>query len=268
MTDANRPNDARRAYPWATALVTGASSGIGEAVVRRLAEHGVACVVVARRTERLEALAGELRGIEVLAADLTSTAGLAAVAERLTDEDRPIDLLVNNAGFGTSGRLVDLDPDRLAREVALNIEAVVRLTRAALPPMIGRRRGWILNVSSVAGFQASPGLAVYGATKSFVTSFTEAIREELRDTGIGVTALCPGLTRTEFQDVSSAGGRTAHFPAFAWMTADEVAQRALDDCARGRTLSIPGALNKVLVAGSSILPRSLVRRVVGRTVDH
>jgi len=252
---------------WSTALVTGASAGIGEAFVRQLGVEGVHCVVVARRVDRLDALAAEVSNVEVLQADLTTPEGLAAVSARLADVSQPIDLLVNNAGFGTSGRLVELDPERLSREIALNVEAVVRLTRAAVPPMIERHRGWVLNVSSVAGFQAAPGLAVYGATKAFVTSFTEALVGELRGTGVHATALCPGLTRTEFQSVSSAGQRSASFPDFAWMTAEQVARRALRDCRAGRVLSIPGPLNKMLVAGSQALPRSLVRRLTAYAVS-
>lgn len=249
---------------WRSALVTGASSGIGEALVRRLAAQGVACTVVARRADRLAALAAELPGIEPLVADLTTADGVARVAERVGDADRPLDLVVNNAGFGTSGRFQDLDPDRLAREIALNVEAVVRLTRAALPPMLARREGHVLNVSSVAGFQAAPGLAVYAATKSFVTAFGESVHEELRGSGVTVTTLCPGLTRTEFQSVSSSAERSARFPGLAWMSADQVAARALRDVRRGRVLSIPGPLYRLLVAGSGALPRSVVRRSVGR----
>ena len=232
-------------FPFRSALVTGASSGIGEAFTRLLAGAGIPTVVVARRAERLLALQAELPGIEVLVADLTTEVGLRAVLD-------------------TSGSFVDLEPSRLSREVALNVDAVVRISHAALGPMTERGRGWLLNVSSVAGFQAAPGLAVYGATKSFVTTFSEAIHEEVRPRGVVVTAVCPGLTRTEFQLVSSSGARSARFPAFAWMTAEAVAGRALRDGARGRALSIPGTLNRALVMVSPGLPRSVVRRSSGR----
>src|SRR5262245_1105935 len=157
-------------YPFRSALVTGASSGIGEAMVRRLAADGVSTVVVARRDARLRSLAGELDGVDVLAGDLADADAVAEVSRRVADEDRPIDLLVNNAGFGTSGLVAELDADRLADEIRVNVLALTLVTKAALPSMIERRRGWILNVGSVAGFQAVPRLAVYAATKAYVTS--------------------------------------------------------------------------------------------------
>jgi short-subunit dehydrogenase len=195
--------------------------------------------------------------IEVLPADLSAKDDLARVADRARD----VDLLVNNAGFGTSGRFADADPDRVQREIELNVMAVVALARAALVGMVARDRGWICNVSSVAGFQPAPNLAVYAATKAFVTSFTEGLHEELRGTGVSATALCPGLTRTEFQAVSNPTGRTRTTPEFAWMTADEVAVSGLADTAAGRAVSVPGLPNKALVTATSILPRSLVRRL-------
>jgi short-subunit dehydrogenase len=250
-------------YPFRTALVTGASSGIGEAMVRRLAAADVATVVVARRTTRLEGLAGELPGVEVLTADLTAEDDLAAVAERLSDRRRPVDLLVNNAGFGTSSTVVELPPARLDAEIRLNVLALTVLTRAALPVMVERRRGWILNVSSVAGFQPVPGLAVYAATKAYVTSFTESLHEELRGSGVRATALCPGLTRTDFIEISSGPDVETRYPAVAWLTADEVAAEGLRDAARGRAVSVPGLHYRALVAGADFVPRGLKRRMAG-----
>jgi hypothetical protein len=251
-------------------LVTGASSGIGEAMVRRLAGAGVATVVVARRVSRLKGLAKELTdepgAVEVLAADLSSRSGLARVADRLTDPDRPVDLLVNNAGFGTSGRVAEIDPDRLRAEIGVNVLALTVLTRAALSVMMARRRGWILNVSSVASFQPAPGLAVYAATKAYVTSFTEALHEELRGSGVRATVLCPGLTRTEFIEVSRGSNPAtteASYPAMAWLSADEVAGEGLADIARGKALSVPGPQYKALVATSGFVPRGMMRRMSG-----
>jgi uncharacterized protein len=246
---------------WRTALVTGASSGIGEALARRLAADGVQVVAVARREDRLRALADEVPPgtIEVLPADLVAKEDLVRVADRARD----VDLLVNNAGFGTSGRFADADPDRVQREIELNVIAVVQLARAALDGMVARDRGWICNVSSVVGFQPAPNLTVYAATKAFVTSFTEGLHEELRGTGVSATALCPGLTRTEFQSVSNPTGRTRTTPKFAWMTADEVAAIGLADTAAGRAVSVPGLPNKALVTATSLLPRALVRRLAG-----
>lgn len=250
-------------HPWKSALVTGASSGIGEAIARRLLADSATVVAVARRRDRLEALAAAHAGVEVLAADLTSAEGLAAVEARLTDDARPIDLLVNNAGFGTSGRFVDTEADRLDEEVGLNVVALTRLSRVALGPMVARGRGWLLNVSSLAGFQTGPNMAVYAATKAYVTSLTEALHEELRGTGVSATALCPGLTRTEFQQVSNSEGQTRKAPAFAWMSADDVAAMALDAMAHNRAIAIPGTVNKSMAMASSLAPRALVRRVSG-----
>ena len=246
-------------FPFRRALVTGASSGIGEAFAVQLATAGVPVVAVARRGDRLDGLAHRHAVIEPLVADLTTAEGVAAVCARIASGD--IDLVVNNAGFGTSGSFVELDVDRLHREIELNVVALTRISHAALAALVPMQRGWLLNVSSVAGFQPAPGLAVYAATKSFVTSLTEALHEEVRSSGVQVCALCPGLTRTEFQSVSSAGDRSSSFPAFAWKPAEFMAERALSDLLAGRALSIPGLFNRLLVAGSSALPRSVVRRV-------
>ncbi|MEO5724896.1 MAG: SDR family oxidoreductase [Ilumatobacteraceae bacterium] len=252
-----------RTFPFTSALITGASSGIGEAMSRLLGEAGVPQVVVARRTDRLEQLAGAYPGVEVLGADLTTPGGIAAVEARIIDERRPIDLVVNNAGFGTSGAFVDLDPDRLDDEVRLNVGALTRLSRAALGVMVPRRRGYLLNVSSVVSFQPGPLLAVYAATKAYVTSLSESLHEEVRGTGVKVTALCPGLTRTEFQSVSNSGDLSARLPSYVWQTAAEVAEVGLRDVATGKALSIPGTVNKTMVAASGITPRGVVRRMAG-----
>jgi uncharacterized protein len=248
-------------YPFTSALITGASSGIGLAMAERLGRAGIPQVVVARRVDRLEELAAKYPGVEVLAADLTSVDGLSAVAARVVDEDHPIDLVVNNAGFGTSGEFHELDSQRLDKEVRLNIAALTRISRAALGVMVARGRGYLLNVSSVAGFQPAPRLAVYAATKAYVTSLSESLHEEVRGRGVHVTALCPGLTHTEFQNVSRTDSYSGQFPSFVWMSADEVAETGLRDVAKGRALSIPGALNKTLVAASGITPNGLARRV-------
>ena len=250
-------------YPFTSALVTGASSGIGEAMVHLLGEAGIAQVVVARRVDRLDELAARYSGVEVLVADLTTVKGVNAVVRRVTDAERPVDLVVNNAGFGTSGDFHAIDPDRLADEIALNVAALTRISRAALGMMVTRRSGYLLNVSSVAGFQPAPKLAVYAATKAYVTSLTESLHEEVRGTGVHVTVLCPGLTRTEFQSVSNTDSYTHQFPSFVWTSAADVAEAALRDVAKGHALSIPGALNKAMVAASGVAPRGLARRIAG-----
>jgi uncharacterized protein len=248
-------------YPFASALVTGASSGIGEALVHELGKARVPTVLVARRAQRLEALAEQHPGCEVLVADLGTPEGQALVADRVRSESEQVDLVVNNAGFGTSGRFHELDADRLAAEIELNVLALTRLSHAALSVMVPRRRGWLLNVSSVASFQPGPRMAVYAATKAFVTSLTESLHEEVRHDGVKVTALCPGLTRTEFQEVASADQFADQYPDFVWSTAEEVARSALDAVIAGKTLAVPGLLNKSLAVATGVAPRGLARRI-------
>lgn len=250
-------------YPFTSALVTGASSGIGAEMARLLGEARIPTVLVARRVGRLEEIADLYDDFEVLEADLGTPDGRDLVVERITDADRPVDLVVNNAGFGTSGVFHELDVNRLEDEIALNITTLTTLSHAALSVMVPRRRGYLLNVSSVASFQAAPGLAVYSATKAYVTSLTEALHEEVRGTGVHVTALCPGLTKTEFQARSNTSSYSATYPDFVWTSAESVAAAGLSDVARNHTLSVPGALYKGLVAASNITPRFISRRVSG-----
>ena len=250
--------------PFSHALVTGASSGIGESIAHKLGKAGVGMVLVARRKDRLDAIAAKYPNVEVLAADLTTDTGLGAVLERLRDVTRPqIDLVVNNAGFGTSGQFVSADAERLSREISLNINALTRISHEAVRQMLPRGRGYLLNVSSIASFQPGPDLAVYSATKAFVTSLTEALHEELRGSGIRVTALCPGLTHTEFQSISNTTGLESKFPEFAWMSADDVARDGLRAVADGKAICVPGVVNKSLVSTSKLTPRALTRRIAG-----
>ena len=248
-------------YPFRTALVTGASSGIGEVMVGRLASAGVEVVVVARREDRLVALAERHDGIEVLVADLTTVDGVEATAERLGDPSRPVDLVVNNGGFGTNGLFHELDVDRLADEVGLNVGALTRLSHAALAAMVPRGRGWLLNVSSVASFQPAPRLAVYAATKAYVTSLTESLHEEVAGSGVHVTALCPGLTKTEFQSVSNTEQYADQFPGIAWTSPDDVVRSGLDAVVANRTLAVPGLQYKLMSAATNVTPRWLRRRM-------
>lgn len=249
-------------FPFRRALVTGASSGIGEAMSRQLLQAGVPVVAVARRRERLEQLRSHGE-VEVLAADLGQADGVAAVAQRIAADAAPVDLVVNNAGFGTSGWFHEQDPNRFAAEVDLNITALTRLAHAALATMIPRGRGYLMNVSSVASFQPGPKLAVYSATKAYVTSLTEALHEECRGTGVKVTALCPGLTKTEFQSISNTQGYETQFPALAWTDVEMVARTGLADVARGRALSVPGVVYKTLVSTSQVTPGFVARRLGG-----
>ncbi len=242
--------------------MTGASSGIGDAFARRLAAEGTSLVLVARRAERLEALAAELAvPAEVVPADLADAEGVRLVEKRLASTTDPVDLLVNNAGFGTSGPFVESDVEREDEEIRLNVLALVRLTRAALPGLVQRGAGAIVNVASVAGFQASPNNATYGATKAFVLAFTEAVAEEVRGTGVGIQVLAPGFTRTEFQ--STADYDTSRLPAAAWQTPEQVVGESLAALAKGKVVCVPGRQNKLLVGSTALLPRVAKRRIAG-----
>jgi short-subunit dehydrogenase len=240
------------------ALVTGASAGLGEEFARQLAQRGNDLVLVARDQARLEALAKELEALgvnaEVLSADLTDPEQLGRVEERV----RTVDVLVNNAGFGSFGAFHTLDLDVETREIDLNVTALVRLTHAALAGMVARGRGGVLNVSSLASFQPGPMNATYGATKAFVTMFTEAVHEECKGTGVAVTALCPGFTHTEFQERASVPANEV--PGIMWQNPPEVVKAGLDGLAKNRAIVIPGAVNKVLGNLSAVSPHAISRR--------
>jgi short-subunit dehydrogenase len=254
-----------RRSPTRYAWVTGASVGLGAAFARRLARDGYDLRLVARNRRQLEQLADELHdahGVraEAVPADLTDAAALREV-ERALAHDAHLDLLVNNAGFGTIGAFATLDADREEDEIRLNVVALARLTRAALPGLVRRGHGGVINVSSMAALQPAPYNATYGATKAFVNSFTEALHEELRGTGVRVMALCPGFTRTEFQE--RAGIDTSGIPALAWMSAEEVVDAALSGFARGQVVLVPGFSNWAMSGVTAALPRAVVRRVLG-----
>lgn len=247
------------------AVVTGASTGLGRAFAERLATDGYDLLVVARSQERLEQLAAYLgkrhrAAVEVLVADLTRRKALRAVEERIA-ELSDLALLVNNAGFGTAGPFAELDPDAEEDEIRLNVIALARLTRAALPGMLARDRGAIINVSSMAGFQPGPFSATYAATKAYVTSFTESLAEELRESSVRVQALCPGFTRTEFQD--RAGLDVSGLPEIAWMSAEEVVDSSLAALLRGEVVHVPGRANRVAASLLGFAPRAALRRVAG-----
>lgn len=254
--------------PWRHAVVTGASSGIGEAVAMELAVLGVGLTLVARRAAKLEQLAHRLRGkgapfVDVVVADLLTEEGLAAVEAVLTAEEPPVDLLVNNAGVGTAGPFGDLPLGPELDEVALNVTTVVRLTHTAVGAMRVRGRGAIMNVSSLASYQPAPASATYAATKAFVTSFSESLHEELRGSGVTVTAVLPGFTRTEFH-LHLDPAVSAKVPRPLWMTARTVAISAVADTAAGRALSVPGWTYKVLTFLITPLPRNARRWLAGR----
>ena len=238
------------------ALVTGASSGIGEVFARRLTRDGFSLILVARRREQLEQLAGELGGAEILQADLTLESDLANVEARIAAEPG-LELLVNNAGFGTKGRFWETSLDGQDRMHRLHVMATMRLTRAALAGMVPRRRGGVINVSSVAAFGQSPGNISYCATKAWMNSFTEGLDLELRGAGspVRVQALCPGFTVTGFHDAMgmSRGG----IPGWLWMRAEDVVDASLRGLQRGKLFVVPGAIYKCVVALEKLAPRVL-----------
>ena len=245
------------------ALVTGASAGIGEAFAERLASDGWNLCIVARRRDRLEELARALRKrhevrVDVVVADLTDTADLHRL-ERRVARDASLELLINNAGMADFGRFIDRERDREEAEIRLNVLAVVRLTHAALPGMVRRKRGAVINVSSAAALLPGPWFAVYSACKAFLNTFTEAVHFELDGTGIRMQVLCPGLTRTEIFD--SAGADVSSLPDFMWMSASEVVDQSLAALERGTVVCVPGLTNQALTSLSGLLPHEASGRI-------
>lgn len=245
------------------ALVTGASSGIGEAFARRLARDGRNVGLVARRADRLEALAGEIareHNVEAHAfpMDLTKTGAGADLAAAIDGRGLTVDWLVNNAGFGTAGRFDQLPLGKELEEVQLNVAALVELTGRFVPGMVARTRGAIINVASVGAFAPSPYMATYCATKAFILSFTEAIAAELRDTGVKVLCVCPGFTRTAFQDVAAVDASAV--PSFAWMSPDDVADQAVRGVGRGPVL-VNGFMNSMMARMIRFMPHALTSRM-------
>jgi short-subunit dehydrogenase len=248
------------------ALVTGASSGIGLEFARALRRRGMTLVLVARRADRLRSLAEQLgSGADVLAlpTDLTAPEGVGALVGELRARGLAIDLLVNNAGMGHTGRFSEQKPAVIREMLALNITAVVELTQAFLPDMLRRGQGAIVNVASNAAFQPVPFLNVYAATKAFVLSFTEGLAEEVKGTGIKVQALCPGITATEFLDVAEthSGLLVRRMPM---MTAEDVVAASLAGLERGRVRVVAGFANRALATLQRFVPNAVVRRVSGQ----
>jgi short-subunit dehydrogenase len=250
---------------WRRALVTGSSAGIGEALARRLAAEGVALVLVARRRERLEHLAAELRSlgapdVEVLPADLADAAALESVVRRLRDRSAPVDLLVNNAAVGGRGRF-QLRPVEAERaQVAINVDAVVALSHAAATAMASSGRGAICNISSIAGNQPGAENAVYGASKAFVTFFSQSLADDLAGTGVTCTVVLPGLTHTEFHTANDIDVQASER---FWQSADDVARIALDATAHGRRLVVTGGWNRLATLTSTPRPGRLRARAFG-----
>lgn len=243
------------------ALITGASAGLGAEFARQLAKRGYRLVLAARRKERLDSLAAELGNARSVEIDLSREGAAAELIRNLSDAGETVDLLVNNAGFGLHGRFDKADPNRLRQMVDLNCGALTDLCRAVLPAMVERGSGAILNVASTAAFQAGPGMAVYFATKAYVLSLSEALHEEVRRSGVRVTALCPGPTRTEFGEVAGFKGNGA-FDRFA-MDPETVVRAGLDALDRNKAVVVTGTLNKVGAFSTRLAPRSVLRRIAG-----
>ena len=254
MTNATTKDTARP-----RALITGASAGIGVEFARQLAKRGYDLVLAARRKERMDELAGELSNVDVetVAVDLVTDEGVGELETML--QSGSIDLLVNNAGYGTFGEFAKLPLDRELAELDLNVRALMRLSHAAAAAMVERKRGAIINVASSAAFQALPYNATYSATKAFVLHFSEALHEELKRYGVTVTCLCPGPVKTEFQEV--AGVDPGGIPAMAWTSVESVVSSAISAMRSGRAITVPGPLNMATAASSKFTPRFITRRV-------
>jgi short-subunit dehydrogenase len=252
-----------------TALITGASSGIGAAIARELAGRGYGATLVARREERLRELADELAGqfdvrMETIAADLTSEKGREGVATRLSELSLDVEILINNAGFGGFGAVHEMERSHQVEMVRLNCETLVYFQATYTPAMAGRGRGAVLNVGSTASFQPLPGSATYAATKAFVLSLSEASHAELAPSGVTVTTLCPGPVKTEFGELAGAGGVEDKLPKPFWTSREDVAKQAVDALAKGKRVVVPGVLNRAGALGGQHVPRSLMLPVVRR----
>lgn len=250
-------------------LVTGASSGIGSDIARSLARRGHNVVLVARREERLAALALELsdaHGVDAraVACDLQKDAARKRMLAAVAKLGRRIDGLVNNAGFGSGGLFQDLDPAREAAMVRLNCEVVVALCGHFVPLMVERGEGAILNVASTSAFQPLPTMATYSASKAFVLHFTQALGADLHGTGVTTTALCPGPVKTEFIESAELGHDASRLPDFAWEDSVDVADAGVDGMEDGRGVVIPGKLNRLTSIGGQHVPRSIFTSVARR----
>jgi short-subunit dehydrogenase len=250
-----------------TVLITGASSGIGLELAKCFAADKSNLILVARSTAAMEKLAAELRGqfqieVQVLTADLAQSESPQKIFDELKGTGLAVDVLVNNAGFGLHGSFAELPLARQLEIIQVNVAALVALTGLFLPGMVQWERGGILNVGSVAGFLPGPNMAVYYASKAFVQSFSEALFEELRGTGVSVTNLCPGPTESNFSQI--ARGYHTREKSAAKMSAAEAAAAGHRAFRKGRFVNVPGAKNRLLVQLTRILPRAVVRKAVGR----
>ncbi|WP_323792428.1 SDR family oxidoreductase [Nocardioides sp.] len=255
-----------------TALVTGASSGIGAEIARELARRGHGVTLVARSAAKLQTLAAELRdtGVraEVIACDLTDRPSRAGLLGAVEGRGLVVDILVNNAGLSTLGPVAASDPEAEMKMIELDVVAVADLCSRFLPGMVQRRRGAVLNVASTAAFQPLPGQAGYGAGKSFVLSYTQSLSGELKGTGVTATTLCPGPVATGFGEAAGFSKQDAEdaLPPVMWVSAPDVARAAVDGLDKGRLVVIPGKANRVAAALSQVTPRTLLLPVL--TKNH
>jgi short-subunit dehydrogenase len=255
--------------PQATALITGASAGIGEAIARELAGRGHGVTLVARREDRLRTLAGELSdrfGVraEALSADLGDKAAREDLSRRISELGLDVEILVNNAGFGGGEDFAKTDRDRLVSMVELNCLALLDLQALYLPQMVERGRGSVINIASTAAFQPLPGAATYAATKAFVLSLSEAVHQELKGTGVTLTAICPGPVKTEFPEAAGLHGAEDQVPGILWMDPGSVAKQAVDAADDGKRAIIPGLLNRAGALTGQHAPRMLALPIAKR----
>ena len=259
----NRPPAAQ------TVLITGASSGIGEALARCFARDGHRLVLVARSEDRLRALADALRAehgvrVDVLPADLTQPGAAQALAAALRRKRRTVDVLVNNAGVLEQGAFNAIAAERHQQMIDLNVSALTAMLAAFVPAMVARARGRVLNVASVAAFQPVPGLATYAATKAYVLSLTESLAEELRGSGVTVTALCPGITATDMlTSAAEHNAQLSNLPGFLISDVATVADEGYRACLAGEVIRVPGVINQAMTLAAGATPKWLLRRVAG-----
>lgn len=258
--------ESRMSIKGKTALITGASSGIGVDFARELAKRGVNLVLVARRKQRLEAVAEEMReafGVkaDIIALDLGKSSAPQELYHHLKDQHTEVEILINNAGFGAYGPFVDTPWERTADMLQLNLITLTHLTKLFVADMLSRDSGYVLQVASIAAYQATPNYAAYAATKSYVLHFSEALHHELRKTKVKVSALCPGVTATEFFEVS--GQQSSFYQRLAVMDSPTVARIGINAMLAGKASKIPGFMNTFSAFGLRFIPRSLQRILAG-----
>jgi short-subunit dehydrogenase len=257
-----------------TALVTGASAGIGKALARELAARDFNLVITARRRERLDEVAQELAAkynvrVDVVTADLAEPNAPQALYDQLAQRGLLIDVLVNNAGYGLGVKYTETTWKQQADFLQVLVTSVAHLTHLFVPPMVERGWGRVINVASLAGLMyGAPGSTLYGAAKSFVIKMSESLSLELRNTGVAVTAICPGFTLSEFHDVNGTRSRVQRLPSAMWMDADTVARQGIEAALEGRAVLVNGAVNKLIASAMKHMPDPIARGIVMRQAKN